>query len=77
MSKQSYVQAVSYVRRDAVLSGNQRLNFIQMYSVPKVTFSLYFCLQIDSARMSGLNEVLAVYLMAAKQVPGLHHGVSL
>ena len=23
-------------------------------------------LQIDSARMSGLNEVLAVYLMAAK-----------
>ena len=27
--------------------------------------AMQFC-QIDSARMSGLNEVLAVYLMAAK-----------
>ena len=26
--------------------------------------------------MSGLNEVLAVYLMAAKQVQGLHHRVT-
>ena len=50
---------------------------MQMHSVPEITFNIIVVPQIDSARMSGLNEVLAVYLMAAKQVQGLHHRVTL
>ena len=42
VSKQSYVQAVSYVRRDAVLSGNQRLNFKQMHSLYQRSHSIQF-----------------------------------
>ena len=57
LPEQGHVQAVPQVWRHAVLPGEMVLMLWLSITGP---------IQIDSARMSGLNEVLAVYLMAAK-----------